>query len=340
MGAGEEMTYAKAGVDIDKESLAVRKIVSVLEGFKRKGFGEPLYGFGHFSGLIDLGSFALALTCDGVGSKILVAKIANKFDTIGIDLVAMNVNDLIAIGAEPLAMLDYISFEKVDEKVAEEIAKGLVEGAKKANISFVGGEIATLPEITRDIDLVGFAVGYVEKDKIVSGKNIEKGDVVVGLESSGLHSNGYTLARKVLLENLPKEYKIGEKTLIEELLTPTKIYVKEVLEVLNSIEVKGLAHITGGGLSNLARLSKKYGFLIENMPEPKEIFKLIQKLGNVSEKEMYRTFNMGIGFCIVVEKKFADDVISICERHGTRAMVIGRVVEGRGVRLKDYIFTY
>ncbi len=336
----EEMTYAKAGVDIDKESLAISRITNILSSFKREGFGRPLHGFGHFSGLIDLGEFALALTCDGVGSKILVAKIANKYDTIGIDLVAMNVNDLIAIGAEPLAMLDYISFEKVDENVAEQIAKGLVEGAKKANISFVGGELATLPEITRDVDLVGFAVGYVKKDKIISGKDIKEGDIVVGLESSGLHSNGYTLARKVLLGKLPKDYKIGEKTIIEELLTPTKIYVKEVMEILNKIEVKGLAHITGGGISNLARLSKKYGFLIDNMPEPKEIFKLIQKLGNVSEKEMYRTFNMGIGFCIVVEKTFVDDVISICEKYGTKAEVIGRVVKGEGVRLKGYVYTY
>jgi phosphoribosylformylglycinamidine cyclo-ligase len=241
--------YASSGVNIDAEGEAVRALVSQLKTSLKKrggGVGENLIGVGHFCSLIRVDEKkALAIATDGVGSKIKVAEALGKYDTIGIDLIAMNVNDIICSGATPLSLVDYVAFESVDPVVAEDIGRGLMEGARQAEISISGGEIATLPEIIKGVDLAGTGVGIVDIESIVTGENIEAGDVVIGLESSGVHSNGLTLARKVLLDHYDLNERIfGEKTVGEELLEPTKIYVKEVMKLLKEIEVRGLANIT------------------------------------------------------------------------------------------------
>ncbi len=320
--------YAKAGVDIRKEERAIKSLARVAR-FVREGFGRPLLT-SHYAGVIDCGEFGIAITTDGVGSKILVAKAVNRFDTIGIDCVAMNVNDLIAIGAEPLAMVDYIAIEQPDERIMEEIAIGLQEGCRIANITLVGGETATLPEIINGFDLAGTAVGYVRKDGIITGEKVQPGDVIFAIPSSGIHSNGLTLARKVV-ESAGLSYhdKFDEKTIGEELLTPTRIYM-EVLEVLKHCEVHGLAHITGSGLLKLRRLREDVKYVIDDPLPPQKIFKLIQKLGEVEEDEMYRTFNMGMGFMIIAHEREVDRIAELCE-----GRVVGRVEEGRGVYIQE-----
>ncbi len=337
------MTYAGAGVDIDKKNLAIQSLVSQLSKtlYFRKKAGESLSKIGHFSGLIRLDSSrALAVSTDGVGTKVLVAQALEKYDTIGIDLVAMNANDIICVGAEPLTMVDYLAIDDPDPEITREIGRGLAEGARIANISICGGEIAVVPEIVRGFDLVGLAVGIVDIDKIITGEKIKPGDAVIGLESSGVHSNGLTLARKVLLrKHKINERLFGKRTVGEELLVPTKIYVREVMEIIKSIAVKGLANITGGGLGNLYRITK-YGFLIDSLPEPQNIFKVIQEEDKVSEKEMHRTFNMGVGFCIVAAENDARKIIKICRKKNTNAFIIGKVVKERGVRIKNFVLGY
>lgn len=323
MNEGEKFDYAKAGVDIRKEEKAIKALIGKIKHI-RKGFGEPIL-MGHYASVIDVG-VGLAITTDGVGSKIMVAEALNKFDTIGIDCVAMNVNDLIAIGAEPIAMVDYIAIQKPDERVMEEIAVGLEKGCEIANITLVGGETATLPEMINGIDLVGTAIGVVEKDKIITGEKIEIGDVIVAIESSGIHSNGLTLARKVVEKSgLSYEEEFDGKTIGEELLTPTRIYI-EVLDIVKNYDVHGLAHITGGGMLNLKRL-KNVRFVIDKPLKPQKIFSFIQELGNVDEDEMYRTFNMGMGFMIILPKDEAKKI--------NIGKIVGYVDEGSGVYVKD-----
>jgi len=319
--------YAKAGVDIRLEEKAIKSLAGVIK-FARSGFGKPILT-SHYAGVIDCGDFGISITTDGVGSKILVAEAIRKFDTIGIDCVAMNVNDLLAIGSEPLAMVDYIATEKPDEWIMAEIAKGLEEGCRIANITLLGGETATLPEIVRGFDLAGTAIGWVRKDRIITGEKIREGDVIFAIPSSGIHSNGLTLARKVLeAAGLSYHEKFGDKTIGEELLTPTRIYM-EILDVVRNCEVHGLAHITGGGMLKLKRL-KKMKYIIDNPLKPQEIFSFIQKLGEVEEAEMYRTFNMGMGFMIVLPECEVEKLKEICE-----GRVVGYVEDGEGVYVKD-----
>ena len=319
--------YAKAGVDIRLEEKAIKSLAGVIK-FARSGFGKPILT-SHYAGVIDCGDFGISITTDGVGSKILVAEAMRKFDTIGIDCVAMNVNDLLAIGSEPLAMVDYIATEKPDEWIMAEIAKGLEEGCRIANITLLGGETATLPEIVRGFDLAGTAIGWVRKDRIITGEKIREGDVIFAIPSSGIHSNGLTLARKVLeAAGLSYHEKFGDKTIGEELLTPTRIYM-EILDVVRNCEVHGLAHITGGGMLKLKRL-KKMKYVIDNPLKPQEIFSFIQKVGEVEEAEMYRTFNMGMGFMIVLPECEVEKLKEICE-----GRVVGYVEDGEGVYVKD-----
>lgn len=334
----DEITYADAGVDIESENASITAIVSGIQSTLslRKGrVGESITGIGHFSGIIRINEKkGIALTSDGVGSKILIANMISKYDTIGIDLIAMNANDIICTGAEPLTLVDYLAVEKHDAEISSEIARGLSAGAKMAGISISGGELATLPEIINGIDLAGFMIGIVDIERIITGEDIRPGDAVVGLKSSGIHSNGLTLARKVLFEKYSQNEKIFDKrTVAQELLVPTKIYVKEVLELIEVVRPTGLANITGGGLGNLSRLTS-HGFYIDNLPEEQSVFKEIQK-GNVSEKEMYRTFNMGVGFCVVVKNNDVETVIDICKKFGTIATKIGNVVKGQGVNVAD-----
>jgi len=336
-----EMTYAQAGVETDREDSLMKGLLRhVTETFSlREGLvGKPLLGLGYFANVLDLGEGkGLAISTDGVGTKMLVAEMMGKYDTVGIDCVAMNVNDVLCVGAEPIAMVNYVAAEKLDEKVLAEIGKGLAEGARQARITIPGGETAQLREMIRGkeegkgIDLAGTAVGLVALDRIIIGKDIQEGDVVIGLASSGIHSNGLTLARKVFFEKLgfPPDKHVPElgRTIGEELLEPTRIYVPHVLEMLRSgVNVKALSHITGSGLLNLPRVEAKVGFALGSLPEPPAVFRLIQKHGNVGIDEMYRVFNMGIGFCVVCPEKDADAVIEIAGKHNTKARCLGYAV--------------
>lgn len=319
--------YAKAGVDIKKAENAISSLTSIVS-YTRRGFGAPIL-VSHYAGVIDVGEFGIAITTDGVGTKILVGIAMNKYDTLGIDCVAANVNDLLAISAEPLAMVDYIAMQKIDENVVAEIARGLEEGCRIANITLVGGETATLPDMIKGFDLAGTAIGVVKKDRIITGKAVKPGDVIMALPSSGIHCNGLTLARKVIEANGLSYYdKFGDKTIGEELLTPTRIYM-EVLEIVKNCEVHGLAHITGGAFRKLKRLRKDVKYVINNPLKPQEIFRFIQKLGDVEELEMYRTYNMGMGFLIIVP----EDSVSIVEKFGAKK--VGYIEEGEGVFVRD-----
>ena len=337
----KEFTYAKAGVDVSKEKKTYKKIGEILKETLRLRdgkFGQVLSEIGHYAGLVDIGGGkALALHSDGVGTKVLIAEMMNRYDTIGIDCIAMNVNDLICIGAEPVALLDYQAVEKLGDHV-NEIAKGLAKGAKESDIAIVGGETALMPDVMRGFDLSAMSMGVVQRDSVITGKKIKPGDVVIGLESSGIHSNGLTLARKLLLSEYKIDQEIPElgRTVGEELLEPTKIYVKPVLEIVESCEVHGLANITGGAFSKLMRLGDiaGVGFSLDRMPDPMPIFKLIQKLGNVSNREMYRTFNMGVGFCVISPKSESEKVMEICRKHKTKAWIIGKAIPEKKVLVK------
>jgi phosphoribosylformylglycinamidine cyclo-ligase len=337
----KRMTYARSGVDIDAKSDAIRALSGQLK-FRRKRFGNVLEG--HYTSLIDFGDVYLTLCTDSVGTKLLVADALKRWDTIGIDCIAMNVNDAICVGSEPISFVDYIAIDRPDPKIATEIGKGLNAGAEMANVEIVGGETCVIPEIINGIDLVGTALGYVEKKNIITGENIKEGDAIVAIASSGIHSNGLTLARRVVKDHgaaLTDEVEFcGERFVIgEELLTPTTIYVREVLRLCREFDVKGLANITGGGLRNLLRLNPNVKFRITDLPNPLRIFKLIQKWGNVETAEMYQTFNMGMGMVLVVPKKECDDVLQAIgrKRFGWQ---IGRVVKGRGVEVPKLKLNY
>jgi len=335
----KEMTYAKAGVDIDRKSDSIAALVKKL-GFRRAGIGRPMDMEGHFAGLVDFGRYALTLCTDGVGTKLLVAEAMDKWDTVGIDCVAMNVNDTICVGAEPLAFVDYIALAKPDEKVTSEIGKGLDRAAEQSNMTIVGGEIAVLPEMVKALDLSGTCLGAVEKKRIVSGQRIGSGDSVIGLPSSGVHSNGLTLARKVFEKNgigYGEKVKGLRRSVGLELLEPTTIYVKQVLRLLQEVDVRGMANITGGGMRNLLRLKKGVGFTIEDPMRPPAVFGVMQELGGISDQEMYQTFNMGMGFCLVVPERDTEKALKIA---GKGAKVVGEAFSGHGVMLPNLGLEY
>jgi phosphoribosylformylglycinamidine cyclo-ligase len=325
------LTYAKAGVDIQAENRSIDAMKAVLKT-KRKGFGAPMTEIGHYAGLLDMGSFALAMTTDGVGSKVLIANAMKKWDTVGIDCIAMNVNDLYAIGAEPIAFVDYLAVEQVDLERAGQLAIGLQRGAELSNMTIVGGETASLPEIIKGFDLAGTAIGVVDKDKIVTGEKIKVGDVLVGVPSDGLHSNGYTLARRIIEQSKYAYNDLmpdSDKTIGEELLAPTRIYF-EILDLVKKCDVHGLAHITGSGLLKLHRITG-FGFEITDPLEPQPIFRFLKELGKVDNAEMYRTFNMGMGFVVVVPEA---EVKSACRIMGPGSKVIGSIAK-EGLKAGD-----
>jgi phosphoribosylformylglycinamidine cyclo-ligase len=331
------MTYRDAGVDVGRIRTAQKSIGEIISAtHKMLAAGRVVSGFGHYAGLIKLGSQLLALHSDGVGTKVLVAQLMNKFDTVGIDCVAMNVNDVICVGAQPVGFIDYIALRQPNEGLLQEIAKGLVEGAKQSQMAIVGGETAVLPDVIAGeenaFDLAGMVMGVV-KGKPIMGGAIKPGDVILGVESSGLHSNGYTLARKVLLS----KYSVDDnaehlvQTVGEELLIPTRIYVRPVMEILKKkIRVHGLANITGGAFTKLPRLNAKVKYDLDGLPAPTGIFRQIQLDGEIDSEEMYRTFNMGVGFCVVAPKASADDIIGVFAKYKMRCKAVGRVEKGRG----------
>ena len=320
----KKLTYAESGVDIHEENRSIEAMKALLKS-RRKGFGAPMTEIGHYAGLLDMGSFALAMTTDGVGSKVLIANAISKWDTVGIDCIAMNVNDLYAIGAEPIAFVDYLAVEKVDPERAAQIAVGLARGAEISNMTIVGGETASLPEIIRGFDLAGTAIGVVDKDKVVTGEKIREGDALVGVPSSGLHSNGYTLAWRIIAESKYTYFDAmpgGDKSIGEELLTPTRIY-PEIVELVKKCDVHGLAHITGSGLLKLRRISG-LGFEITDPLEPQPVFRFLQEQGGVEDEEMYRTFNMGMGFLIAMDESEAKEA---CRIMGPGTRIVGSIVK-------------
>jgi phosphoribosylformylglycinamidine cyclo-ligase len=279
------------------------------------------------------------LCTDGVGSKVIVAEQLGRYDTVGIDCIAMNVNDLVCVGAEPIALVDYIAVEDADPDVLRQIGVGLKAGAEQAGIEIPGGEVAQLPELIRGhpsprgFDLAASAFGLVQLDRIVTGEQIVPGDAVIGVPSNGLHSNGYTLARKALpqLEEAPPE--LGDHSVGDELLRPTAIYVRAALDLLRSDEmnVHGLAHITGDGFLNLPRLSGSVGWAIEQPLDVPPVFQLIAERADVPPEEMWETFNMGCGFCVVVAEEQADAAASLLSDHHPGSARIGTVTAHAGV---------
>jgi phosphoribosylformylglycinamidine cyclo-ligase len=332
-------SYATVGVDTQQEESGLRTLVHHLQetlATRPAGLGQVQLPFGFFANVIDIGGTGLAITTDGVGSKILIAQLMDKYDTVGIDCIAMNVNDVLCVGAEPLTMVDYIAVQEPNPRLLGELAKGLKTGALTAGITIPGGEIAQVRDIIKGVkpgygfDLAGTAVGTVALDKILVGRAIEPDDVILGLRSTGVHSNGVTLARRLL-----KKYRATThfndlgRSLGEELLVPTRIYVREIVDVLKSnVDVKALIHITSDGFLNMLRVASNTGYVIHSLPEPQPIFKIIEREANVTIEEMYRVYNMGIGFCLVISHR-GDHVTrakEILKRHNVECYEIGRTV--------------
>jgi phosphoribosylformylglycinamidine cyclo-ligase len=335
--------YAAAGVDTRQADAGVAALVSVLSSIEpgRSSLAVPLPG--HYASVIEVApGLGIALATDSVGSKVIVAEQTQRFDTIGIDCIAMNVNDLICVGAEPLAVLDYIAVERAEPEMLAQIGVGLRAGAEAAGVEIPGGEVCQVPEVLRGhpspygFDLVGSAFGRVALDAIVDGSAVRAGDALIGLPASGVHSNGLTLARQALLErgglsldDVPAE--LGGASIADVLLEPTVIYVRAVLELLRSeIPVHGLAHITGGGLLNLLRNGSGVGYEIDApLPVP-AVFDLIASLGGVPAGEMWEVFNMGCGLCAVVPGAQAEDAAALLASRHPGAAVIGSVTGDAG----------
>ena len=342
-----KMTYKKAGVDIKLAKEAhqrIGRLITSTFNLRKNKFGELINEYGHYAALLNISpTTAIALHADGVGTKVLIAQMMGKYDTVGVDCIAMNVNDLVCCGAEPVAIIDYIALESSNPLVAEQLMKGLVKGAKKSGASIVGGETAIMPDVIKGFkpglgfDLAALSLGVVEKKNIVLGDKVKLGDSVIGLPSSGPHSNGYTLIRRIIEQSkiaLDSKPLSGSKTLGEILLTPTRIYVKEILPLVESNLVTGLAHITGGAFTKLMRITKgKLGFEL-TMPKPPGIFTCLQEWGKVDSYEMYKTFNMGIGFCIITPPENETDVIKSCRVYGLKPVILGRVIKEPCVKIK------
>lgn len=320
-------SYKDAGVDINLEADGVKSLIQTLS-YRRTGDHGMVGDVGHFSGLIDFGDKVLSLCTDGVGTKMRIADDLKNWSTVGIDCMAMNVNDMYVMNIEPVAFVDYIATEGINKDQMVQIGIGLNEGAKLANLNIVGGETATLKGMINGLDLAGTCLGVQKKSAVVTGEKVAPGDVIIGVPSSGVHSNGYTLARKIAEENGGYDVKLPSgKTLGESLLTPTRIY-SEVLEVCKEIDVHGMCHVTGGGLLNFLRISE-CGFSFENpMPVP-EVLQWIAEKGSLSINELYRTFNMGMGFAFIVDEKDADKLISLVP--GAKA--VGHVIKEHKVLL-------
>ena len=338
MGEKNSVTYKDAGVDIDAGNRFVQMIKPLVKATTRP---EVLTDIGGFGGLFSLNSDkykkpTLVASTDGVGTKLKIAFMADKHDTVGIDLVAMCVNDIVVQGAEPLFFLDYLATGKLSPEKAVEIVKGISEGCVQAGCALIGGETAEMPGMYNDgeYDLAGFTVGVVDNDRIIDGSSITVGDKLIGLASSGLHSNGYSLARKVCFERLGLSLdsfvpELG-KTLGEALLTPTRIYVKAILNLLRDFQIKGMAHITGGGLlENIPRVLPRHcrAVVNKNSWEIPAIFQLLREGGNIDEIEMYRTFNNGIGMVLIVPEREVEDIMVRLSGLKETAYIIGEITK-------------
>ncbi|WP_224336059.1 phosphoribosylformylglycinamidine cyclo-ligase [Haloprofundus halobius] len=318
MGDDEELTYSEAGVDIGASEAATAALVSAV------GDSE-----GDYAGLLDIGDRYLALATDGVGTKLLVAEALSDYSTVGIDCIAMNANDLVAAGVRPVAFVDYLAVDEPDETFAEQVGEGLAAGADEAEIELVGGETAVMPEVINGLDLAGTCAGLAAKDDIFDGR-AEPGDALVGFRSSGIHSNGLTLARKAATRDhgyddpFPGD---GYETVGEALLEPTQLYT-DLLDPMRDHGVRGAAHVTGGGWTNLDRLGDNR-YVVDDAFDPQPVFEFVQSAGNVSDEEMHRTFNMGTGFVAALEPEDAEALADAADGH-----VIGRVEDGEGVSIR------
>jgi phosphoribosylformylglycinamidine cyclo-ligase len=346
------VSYAQSGVDIDANEQMIQKIWSSVAGTYGPRVIESKGGFaGMFRLDYDEKLFkknyknpVLVAGTDGVGSKVQLAAMIKKYDTVGIDLVAMSINDMLVVGAEPLFFLDYIGIHKLEPQNIAELVKGVAAGCKLADCALIGGETAEMPDTYAegDFDLAGFAVGVVERNKVITGQNVRVGDVILGLASSGLHSNGYSLVRNICFKQSKLKMtdtidELGGSVLGDVLLEPTRIYARPVIKLLSKYKVKhvvrAMAHITGGGIiENLPRVfPQKYNAVIKKQSWPKhKIFTFLQKKGPIEENEMYRVFNMGIGFILIIAEDFADSITAKLEKYGEKVYRIGRITSGSG----------
>jgi len=333
-----ESAYARAGVDTDRAGRAIAGLVEVLRTIDTGRPSRSVVGSGHYAAVIALDEHTgIALSTDGVGSKVIVAEQLERYDTVGIDCVAMNVNDLVCVGAEPLALLDYIALEDADPEMLRQIGVGLKAGAEQAGVEIPGGELAQLPELIRGhpsprgFDLAASAFGVVRLDELITGEAIAPGDAVIGLPASGVHSNGFTLARRALpdLDEVPAQ--LG-RSVGQELLEPTVIYVRAALDLIRSpdVDVRGLAHITGDGMLNLLRLNPGVGFTIDSPLPVLPVFELIAERAEVSAEDMWETFNMGCGFCSVVPADHVDAALALLSARHPGSARIGRVSADAG----------
>jgi phosphoribosylformylglycinamidine cyclo-ligase len=348
------MDYSSAGVDAAKKESGLKGLLEYVNRTFSLNPCKPLLPIGYYANVIDLTpagfNIGIAFSTDGVGTKLLVAEMMKKYDTVGIDCVAMNVNDLICVGATPVSMVDYIAASEANPPLLVEIAKGLYAGCEMAGVNLSGGELAQVGELlarkegVTSLDIVGTAIGIVPPDRLIVGQDLNAGQLLIGLESSGLHSNGYTLARKVFFEIAALSFDTYreelQRTVGEALLEPTRIYVKEVLEIMKHVPVKALFHITGDGLFNLTRTAKPVGYRIKYFPEPPAIFGLLQKLGGISTEEMFRVFNMGIGFILAIpdDTRYVELIKNVASTAGYQAHVLGHVVEDadRTIKLEPF----
>jgi len=326
-----KLTYKKSGVDIDKANLFVNKIKPLILGTKRKGWVSNI---GAFAGFFrpDIKKYRdplIVASTDGVGTKLMIAKWAGIHDTVGIDLVAMCVNDIVTCGAEPLFFLDYIATGKLAPKTSFDVMKGIVKGCKLAGSALIGGETAELPGMYKkgDYDLAGFSIGIVDRKKVIDGSAIKSGDLILGIASSGLHSNGYSLVRRVFPKNLLAT------GLASEILKPTQIYVKPILDIIKRFSVKGISHITGGGFNeNIIRLlpKKTQAVIYKGTWASLSVFELIKKRSRISDEEMHRTFNMGIGMALVMKR---EEILKardyLLKKHKLQSWIIGEIIKGK-----------
>ncbi|AKA48079.1 phosphoribosylaminoimidazole synthetase [uncultured archaeon] len=304
--------------------------------FKREDF-RTIGSFGGFTSLVDLGNFAVSINTDGVGTKTMIAEEANRWDTVGIDCIAMNVNDAITAGSEPIAMVDYLSTKEPNQEVARQLGTGFNVGAQMSNLTIVGGETAIVPDLVKYLDVSGTVFGIVQKSQIVNGEGISDGDLIFGLQSSGLHSNGFTTVRDILKKNeidifdtFPGDNKKG----VDVLLEPTRIYVREILDVMNIVRIKGMANITGGGIRNLSRM-KDMLYVLDDPIEPQNVFSKLMEMGDLTYGQMFEIFNMGTGFTVVVDQDSRLDFINTL-RNRVPFKEIGHVENGTGIQIPKY----
>ncbi len=337
-----EDRYRDAGVDTDEADAGLKKLTErIAATWPPAGSnGAVKLEIGYFANVIDIGGIGIAISTDGIGSKAMIASMLGKYDTVGIDCVAMNVNDVVCVGATPVSMVDYIAIEKVEADILDAISIGLCAGAEMAGISIAGGETAQLKGMVKGFDLAGTAIGQVPLDRILVGQDVNDGDVVIGIESNGVHSNGLSLARRAFFElnayKLSHRFEELSSDLGTELLRPTHIYVREAIELMRRIRsLKALIHITSDGFLNLTRVKANVGYVIDALPPIPPVFSIIQRLAQVEDTEMFSVFNMGIGFCAVVGPQDAELATSILGSAGKRAYRIGRAVADpqRHVRL-------